>query len=305
MKNIMNTYIKETTTTFQINDKTIIVPGKRRFDATTNEPVFDYDLDNALLIEAGKKYRESIHFDGEKLIEFRKKHDLTQALFAKILGISRKTLISYEKNYAIPNNQNLKLIQSMIKDETLLEKMSTHFNAPLTYKEMEVIGNIRVEESMDEYSGFQAINEDILISLMLFFSDKGISQTRLQKAMFYSDFLNYKTTGTSLTGLYYRKFPFGPYSEALNKLTDDLIRLEKMTRKLDYLMVSQEKVNLDFLTEPQFEMVKKIKRYIQKNDAKAVSDDSHLHNGWIHTIDFEKISYAFAVDMLDDFLNCE
>ena len=77
MKNIMNTYIKETTTTFQINDTTIIVSGKRRFDATTNEPVFDYDLDNALLIEAGKKYRESIHFDGEKLIEFRKKHDLT------------------------------------------------------------------------------------------------------------------------------------------------------------------------------------------------------------------------------------
>lgn len=305
MKNIKNTYIKECTTTFQVNGMTISVSGKRRFDSITNELLFDYDLDNALLIEAGKKYRESIHFDGGQLVEFRKKHELTQALFAKILGISRKTLISYEKNYAIPNNQNLKLIQSIIKDESLLEKMSTNFNTPLTYKEMETIGNLRVEESMDEYSGFQAIHEDILTSLILYFSEKGISQTRLQKAMFYSDFFNYKATGSSLTGLYYRKFPFGPYSEALNKVSDDLIRLEKITRNLDFLLVSQEKNNLDFLSESQLDIVKKIKRYIQKNDARAVSDDSHLHKGWIHTIDFEKISYEYAIDMEDIFLNCE
>jgi DNA-binding XRE family transcriptional regulator len=305
MKNIMNTYIKETTTTFQINDMTISVSGKRRFDSMTNEPVFDYDLDNALLIEAGKKYRESIHFEGEKLIEFRKKHDLTQALFAKILGISRKTLISYEKNYAIPNNQNLKLIQSMIKDESLLEKMSTNFNTPLTYKEMEAIGNIRVEESMDEYSGFQAINEDILISLILFFSDKGISQTRLQKALFYSDFLSFKAVGISLTGLYYRKFPFGPYSEAINKVSDDLIRYKKMTRKLDHLMVSQVKSNLDFLNEIQLKIIEKVKNYIQKNDAKVVSEESHLHNGWIQTPDFGKISYEYALEMEDNFFQNE
>lgn len=301
----MNTYIKETTTTFQINEATVSVSGNRRFDTITNEPVFDYELDNTLLIEAGKKYRESIHFDGEKLIEFRKKHDLTQALFAKILGISRKTLISYEKNYAIPNNQNLKLIQSMLKDETLLEKMSKHFNTPLTYKETEVIGNIRIEETLDEYSGFQSINEDALISLILFFSEKGISQTRLQKAMFYSDFLNYKNTGSSITGLYYRRFPFGPYSEALSKISDDLIKWHKMTRKLDHLMVAQEKSKLDFLNETQIEIVKKIKRYIQLNDAKIVSDESHQHDGWIHTADFEKISYEYALEMEDTFLSLE
>lgn len=63
MKDNKNTYIKETTMTFKINDKNIVVKGNRRFDLTTNEPVFDYELDNALLIEAGKQYRQTVHFN--------------------------------------------------------------------------------------------------------------------------------------------------------------------------------------------------------------------------------------------------
>lgn len=63
MKDNKNTYIKETTMTFNINEVVIDVIGKRRFDLTTNEPVFDYELDNALLIEAGKQYRQTVHFN--------------------------------------------------------------------------------------------------------------------------------------------------------------------------------------------------------------------------------------------------
>lgn len=302
MKNTNNTYIKETTTSFQINDMNITVKGNRRFDSTTNEILFDYDLDNRLLIEAGKIYRQSIHFDGEELIKFRKDNNLTQALLAKILGISRKTLISYERNYALPNNQNLKIIQSLLKDETMLEKMTSNFITPLTYKEMEIVGNIRVEESVDEYNGYQHINKELLIDLILYFTEKGISITRLEKALFYADFLNYKNSGSSLTGLYYRKLQFGPYSEHLIKVADDLFQVGKLSKKLDHLLVSTEKSNLSFLNEIQSNFIERIRSYIEKNDAKTVSEDSHRHEGWLKTPDYEKISYDFALELDDSFL---
>lgn len=301
MKDNKNTYIKETTMTFKINEVVIDVIGKRRFDTLTNEPVYDYEPDNALLIESGKKYRETIHFDGQSIIKFRKKHHLTQALFSKILGISRKTLISYEKNMAVPNNQNLKLIQSILEDETLLNKMSNRFTTPLTYKEMETLGTLRIKESVDEYNGYQSVNEHVIIDLIYFFTEHGISQTRLQKALFYADFVNYRETGSSITGLTYRRFPNGPYSEALKKLSEDLLIQNKIERKWDYLLVANQDASLTFIHETQRQFLNKIKQYIQSNNAEVVSKESHQLDVWLKTEDYEKISYDFALEIDEQF----
>lgn len=302
MKKIENTYIKLTTTVFEINDEKIEVTGNRRFDKKTDEPVFDSEFDNALLEEAGRKYRESIHFNGLDLIEFRKKQGLTQALLAKIIGISRKTLISYEKNHAVPNKHYLRIIRSVMTDPSFYNQLISNLSELPTLKEMSALDNLRLEESPTLYNGYQNVDEVIIHNLLLFFTAKGISHTRLQKAFFYTDFLNYKTTGSSLTGLYYRKMDHGPYSEVLQNLYEEYINQNKLTRKLDSLIVSSEKAHFSNLTKQQLNLIYSIKKYIDKNNAKDVSEDSNQHKAWIEPKTYEKISYDYAHELNDDFL---
>ena len=260
MKNMENTYIKSTTTVFEINGEKIEVTGNRRFDKKTDEPVFDSELDNALLEEAGRKYRESIHFNGLDLIEFRKKQGLTQALLAKIIGISRKTLISYEKNHAVPNKHYLRIIRSVMTDPSFYNQLISNLSELPTLKEMSALDNLRLEESPTLYNGYQNVDEVIIHNLLLFFTAKGISHTRLQKAFFYADFLNYKTTGSSLTGFYYRKMDYGPYSEELQKLCEEYTNQNKLTRKLDNLIVSSEKAKFTTLSKEQLDLIHSIKK---------------------------------------------
>ena len=49
-----------------------------------------------------------------KVINLRNKFNLSQALFAKIIGCAKKTLVSYEKGTAIPNDNYKIILNSLI-----------------------------------------------------------------------------------------------------------------------------------------------------------------------------------------------
>ena len=46
--------------------------------------------------------------------------------------------------------------------------------------------------------------------MILFFAKDTVLKTKLLKEMFYTDFLYYKETCNSITGLEYAKLPYGP-----------------------------------------------------------------------------------------------
>ena len=58
---------------------------------------------------------------GEKVRDLRKKHSLTQDELAKCLGVSKRTIISWERDGRYPRNVEI------------LEKMADIFHVPLTY----------------------------------------------------------------------------------------------------------------------------------------------------------------------------
>ena len=47
-----------------------------------------------------------------------------------------------------------------------------------------------------------------MYNVIVFFAKDVVLKTKLLKEMFYADFLNYKETGASITGLEYRKLPY-------------------------------------------------------------------------------------------------
>ena len=58
---------------------------------------------------------------GEKVRDLRKKHSLTQDELAKCLGVSKRTVIGWERDGRYPRNVEI------------LEKMADIFHVPLTY----------------------------------------------------------------------------------------------------------------------------------------------------------------------------
>ena len=71
---------------------------------------------------------------------------------------------------------------------------------------------------------------------------------------------------------------------------------------MDNLIISSEKVKFTTLSKEQLDLIHNIKKYIDNNNAKDVSAESHKHKAWIERKQFEKISYDYAHELNVDFL---
>ena len=78
--------------------------SKRRVCNNCGNLIYDKELDNNSLYKAYRIYNEKYGIPKDKIINLRKKYNLTQTEFSKIIGCAKKTLISYEQGKSIPND---------------------------------------------------------------------------------------------------------------------------------------------------------------------------------------------------------
>lgn len=64
-------------------------------------------------------YNDKYGIDKEKIIELLKKYNLSLELLSKIIGCSKKTLISYEKGTSIPNDKCLTIIKKLLSNSSV------------------------------------------------------------------------------------------------------------------------------------------------------------------------------------------
>ncbi len=69
------------------------------------------------------------------------------------------------------------------------------------------------------YTGYKAPSLSKLIEMIVFFADKVKPwKTKLNKLLFYSDFMHYKKTGYSISGAEYYALPMGPVPNNFNSI---------------------------------------------------------------------------------------
>ena len=115
----IETYVNNHHHVYTIKEKEIAFNSKRRFCLKCNNLVYDNKLDNIASKKAIQTYNDKYEIDKEKLIEFRKKYNLSLELFSKIIGCSKKTLISYEKGTSIPNDKYITIIKKLISNSSI------------------------------------------------------------------------------------------------------------------------------------------------------------------------------------------
>lgn len=289
----------------------------RRFCFKCNEFIYDEDLDNEASIKAIIERNKMLGIDPKDIIALRKKYRLTQEQFAKIIGCAKKTLISYEQGKSIPNDiylvtlkmllENPEIIKNMI--EANLDRYSEEEYNKIVLRLEDIYSkddDLNIEQELTDYNGYCYYSFDKIKNLILKLSKGGILKTKLLKEMFYCDFLTYKNTATSITGLEYVKYQYGPvpcnYEVLLNKLIEQkLITLEvKYKNDYEYIVIkSVENCDDKVFYDEEFDIIEKVMNFFKDYSVSNIVDYSHEEKAFTENKLFDKISYDFAMDMRD------
>ena len=168
-----------------------------------------------------------------------------------------------------------------------------------------IISNFKTNNTeLSEFNGYRELDRDKIFNMILYFAEDGILKTKLVKEMFYADFINFKNTAVSITGLEYAKLNFGPvpdqYEMILNKgLEEGLIECEyKIDGEYEYYNIkAKKKYDKKIFNEEELKSLKKVKDKFKNFTSKEIVDYSHKEKAFLETNYYNKISYDYAFDI--------
>ncbi len=295
---------------------------------TTGKEFSTSETGDITMMQLYNQYREKndILFP-EQISDIREKYGVSAARMSAILGFGPNVYKSYEKG-DIPSKSNSKLI-NIARDPKLFYELAVESkllsNSELSelkkkteqlvndQRSMDINKFLRISsDKIDQYSGYRKRCFDKLANMVLFFiENQRTFTTRLNKYLFYSDFLSYRNTGYSISGFTYCAIDNGP-------VLDDYKRLFSMFWETGF--VESKEVELEGETFEQFvpakkfekrlftsyenEILKAVLDSLKYKSTKSIIDLSHEEDAWKKNITGTKeISYqkyAFGLKWVGD-----
>lgn len=211
----------------------------------TNEQFTTDELDNINILQAfnGYRARHSLPFP-EDIKSIRENYGLSATKMSEILGFGANVYRNYEAG-EIPNQSNARLIQ-MAMDPLKFKELLNISGAPneaqsvKTSKKIENLIDLSDknpaskfqsfffgQEKPTIFSGYKSADFKKFAAMVSFFSQRFEPwKTKLNKLLFYSDFLHFRKNCFSLSGLNYRAIDMGPVPNNFNIIFDFLERTE-------------------------------------------------------------------------------
>jgi hypothetical protein len=152
----------------------------------------------------------------------------------------------------------------------------------------------------------QAFDKDKLRQLTLYIAsrseqDPRFGSVKLNKILFYSDFVHYVKTGDSITGSAYKRMPNGPCPENLPKLLEVLDKKDELKLqhrnfygKLQKRPIALVEADLSIFTAKEISTVDYVMQELWGRNASEASELSHQFIGWQLADEFATIPYSVA-----------
>ncbi len=129
-------------------------------------------------------------------------------------------------------------------------------------------------------------------------ADPNFGKTKLNKILFFADFLAYGMFGRSITGATYQRRDFGPVPKEITSARRSLVDMGAATieyqRRFNYpqeRLVAKRPANPSLFTLDEKRLVDDVIRELWHHSAVSVSDLSHREVGWRLADDREVIPY--------------
>lgn len=313
---------EKTKLTYRKDDFEIVYNSYECVD--TLERFTDDELDSVNINQVHNQYREKygIPFP-EQIRNIREKYEVSAKKMSEILGLGSNAYRLYESG-EMPSVAIGRLILSI--DEAAEFKRQIEFSSHLL-KESEyskLIKNIdrliEIEKNQwqkildDEYayktidnsSGFKLLDLDKIANALSYFASSKIDlfKTKVNKLLFYSDFLNYQRYGTSMFGITYKAIPFGPVPVEYEKIfknlyDDDIIDVVQVPIDQNYAekFIPHLPFNSSLFNDIELKVLEDVVQKFKNKNTTQVVNISHEEPAWIENQNSRNIisykEYAF------------
>lgn len=302
------------------------------------EVIADEDISRSNLESAFDAYRAKEKLLSPKEIrESYAQYGLTQKSFAELLNLGGATLSRYEHG-ALQTKQIDAAIRQASQPKNMLTLLDEHGDkipesqaeaarqralAILTNEANDYmstknpIGNFRLslsEEPPSERNGFRKLNWDRVVQIAVYMVQhcKDLGRTKLNKAMFYTDFSCFADTSCSMSGLVYARATRGPIVDQYDVVFGQLIRQGHLFEEsVSYgpidatVFKTHEEFDASLFTNQELNILERVAEFVNSFDtARELSEYSHQEKLWIENDDGKPLSYldAYELNSLEQFV---
>jgi putative zinc finger/helix-turn-helix YgiT family protein len=285
-------------------------------------------LDEVNMNQVYNQYRDKFNVPFlDEIIRIREKYSLSAAKMSEILGFGVNSYRQYESG-EMPSMANAKLIQmvdepnrfidmvelcgtldeksknKLIQKAQLLldEKIRNIFN--LNFKEY-LLGN----HLADIYSGYRNPNFEKFTEMVVYFSDKlSPFKTKMNKLLFYADFLMFKQSCFSISGMRYKAIDMGPVPnnfQSIFEYLDNNDDIDIFTTEFpngysgeQFKARKDRNFNACLFSENELKTLDKVATVFNETSTNDIINLSHLEEAWKKNEKEKKvISYEYAFEL--------
>ena len=267
------------------------------FTTTESDTIWYNHVTNQYREKHGIPYQDEI-------IALRERYGVSAAKMALILGFGTNQYRLYEEG-EVPSESNGKMIRSAMNPKVLLDLVRSSKNQ-LTEKEYAKI-TAKVEEVIkasegwhDEQweaerlfrcgrglaNGFAPQSVGRLKNLLLYvLGQMGETfQTKMNKVLFYIDFLSYRERGMAISGLAYQAIEFGPVPQRWDRVYSAFDEVQEQLRLVQgqecMSLLAGGEADMSAFTEAEMAVIDEVCGKLRDMTSRAVSKMSHEETAW-------------------------
>jgi len=312
---------------FNIRGEDVVVKSSVLRCDKCKQDIFDEELDEKNLELAYAEYRRKHNLLlPMEIREIREKYDLSQRSLGRLLEWGEITVNRYE-NGAIQDAAHNDILKFISDPENMLKiyeknnhllplnvKMSLKKRIDeLIRKEAEPHFRISLErylssnKAIDEFSGYREFDLGKMMNMILYITQSlgGVFKTKINKLLWYMDFLHFKEFSVSIAGNRYIHLPYGPIPDNYDLIIGVMIN-EKLLEKEEIIFekgVTGEKLKAfsiyddNSFNESELKVMNFVIEYFKNFTCKQISEYSHKEKPYRKTRDNERISYEFSSEL--------
>jgi len=278
----------------------------QQFTTTQSDGVWYAQVRNQYCQKYGIPYMDEI-------VAVREKYGLSAAKMSAILGFGPNQWRKYEQE-EIPNVSNGRMIRSIMNPKVFLDMVESA-RWVLAEKEYERI-RARVQQLVDQSdrykieqyntgrvfatgrgcdNGFAPLSLERLKNIMLYVLEhcEDVWQTKMNKLLFYIDFLSYRERGMALTGLSYRAIDFGPVPERWERVYSQFDEIRPEVQAVgDFegvLLRADAPCNKSLFCQEELQLMDCVCSNLGACSSRVLSEKSHQEKAWIENYQQHRI----------------
>ena len=290
-------------------------------DDESGESFTTTESDGAWWNQVTNQYREKhgIPYQDE-IIALRERYGVSAAKMSQILGIGVNQYRLYEQG-EVPSVSTGRMIRSVMNPKVMMEMVESSKNEMSKSEYDRIVSKVKavIAESeaykLEQYetkrlfsvprgadNGYAQISLDRLKNILLFFIEKsnGVFFTKMNKLLFYTDFMAYRVTGMSVSGLAYKAIAHGPVPVRWDRIYSFYDEIDQEIVQFPdgregTKLVSKLSPDMAEFSDDELKILEYVSQRFKNETPTQISERSHEEEAWKKYKDSDKlISFEMA-----------